>query len=298
LVLLPISQLTTNLRLSGTGYEKGKMAKSNLAGPFDPRFLRNSFRAPVANQYRQMRKKWSMAINSEKRTSIILSLVGKQSESLMDVGCGPITAAYPYADKAEQVTCVDWNLTVNGPIAKNISCLNGNFTEMDFPRNHFDTIIAADVFEHVSLEQESLFVEKCVSALRPSGEMIISVPHQGTFAWLDPYQVKPTIHRLLWRMGIYKKVHNGYCDIRKGHKHYTADELVQKFKPLELMEVVYSGYFFDPLLSWAVALSRRRANLPGFRLIEQACRREYKQDFGRRSFNVAIKFRKPSIAQL
>ena len=237
-----------------------------------------------------------MAINSAKRTSIILSLLKKNSKNLMDIGCGPLTINYPYAGRADQVTCVDWNLQTDGAIADNISAIKGNFTEMDFPKNHFDTIIASDVFEHVSLEQEPIFVEKCVSALRPGGEMIVSVPHRGTFAWLDPYQIRPAIHSLLWKIGMFKQLHNGFCDIRKGHKHYTVDELTSHFEPLELTDLIYSGFFFDPLLSWASALSRGRADLPGYRLIEQACAREYGQDFGRRSFNIAVKFRKVATA--
>ena len=105
-------------------------------------------------------------------------------------------------------------------------------------------MIAADVFEHILLEQEPLFVSKCVSALKPGGRMIISVPHQGTFAYLDPYQVKPTIHRTLARLGLYKGVHNGCCDIRKGHKHYSLEELTDKFS--ELTRLKSSLFWISP----------------------------------------------------
>lgn len=235
-----------------------------------------------------------MALNGTHRSSIIHSLLPNRAERLMDVGCGPITAAYPYADKAVLVTCVDWEARVFGPIAPNIEYLEGDFTKIDLSANSYDAIIAADVFEHVLLEQERLFVEKCVSALKPGGEMIVSVPHRGTFAYLDPYEVKPAIQRLLWRLGLYKNLHNGNCDIRKGHKHYTVEEISEKFKPLRLLQVVYFGYFFDPLLTWAVSLSRGSDRFPGYKWLEQAYSREFKRDYGQRSFNVALKFCKPT----
>lgn len=235
-----------------------------------------------------------MAVNALQRTSIIRSLLPQQSERLIDIGCGPVTSAYPYADKAGHVTCVDWKLKTFGSIPRNIECLGGDFLKISLKKNAYDTIIAGDVFEHIILEQEIMFVEKCVSLLKPGGHMIVSVPHQGTFAYLDPYRVKPAIHRQLWRLGLYKNIHNGNCDIRKGHKHYTVHELIEKFKPLQVLQAVYYGYFFDPLLSWAVALSRDSRRFPGYNCLEQACRKEFDRNYGQRSFNVALKFRKPT----
>jgi 2-polyprenyl-3-methyl-5-hydroxy-6-metoxy-1,4-benzoquinol methylase len=227
------------------------------------------------------------------RISVIRSLLPERPTRLLDVGCGPITADYPFADKALRVTCIDWNLKTPSSLPSNVECLNADFTSIDLPPNAYDSVIAADVFEHILLEQESLFVSKCVSVLRPGGSMVISVPHQGTFAYLDPYQVKPTIHRILARFGLYKAVHNGCCDIRKGHKHYSLEELIDKFSPLQVSQVVYFGYFFDPLVTWAFALSRGSGRLPGFSWLQRARLRELDRDYGQRSFNIAVSFCKP-----
>jgi hypothetical protein len=102
------------------------------------------------------------------------------------------------------------------------------------------------------------------------------------------------MYYLLWRLGLYKRAHNGSCDIRKGHKHYRVQELTEKFSPLQLVQTVYWGYLFDPLLTWAVALSRGSNQFPFFAWLEQACRREFDRDYGQRSFNVALKFCKPT----
>jgi SAM-dependent methyltransferase len=234
-----------------------------------------------------------MPYNAVHRTSVILSLIPQQSDTLLDVGCGPITDAYPYANRAREAVCTDWKLKTFGPIAGNIKLLEGDFTNLDLPRDSFETIIAADVFEHVALEQEAAFIEKCRTILKPGGNLILSVPHRGTFAWLDPYQVKPAIHWVLWHLGLFTHTHNGYCDIRKGHKHYTLKELKTQFENFELEQVVYSGYFFDPILSWATALSRGKDSFPAYQTLERACRGEYARDYGERSFNIAVRFRKP-----
>jgi SAM-dependent methyltransferase len=226
------------------------------------------------------------------RTSIIRSLLPTHSERMLDVGCGPIASDYPYADKALRVTCIDWRLTISGPLPSNVEYLDADFTSIDLAPNTYDSIVAADVFEHITLEQEAVFVDKCVAALRRGGTMVVSVPHQGTFALLDPYQVRPTIHRMLARIGLYKRIHNGCCDIRKGHKHYILQELTKAFSPLRVSQVVYFGYMFDPLLSWAVSLSRVFGRTPSWLWLRRACQRELDHDFGQRSFNIAASFYK------
>ena len=83
------------------------------------------------------------------------------------------------------MTCLDWKLQVAGPLPSNIECLSGDFMSMDLAPNAYDSIIAADVFEHVLLEErDTYFVRKCLAASRPGGNLVISVPHQGTFAYL------------------------------------------------------------------------------------------------------------------
>jgi SAM-dependent methyltransferase len=227
------------------------------------------------------------------RTSIICSLLPEHPERLLDVGCGPIDCNYPYAGKARHVTCIDWSPRSNNSVPSNVECVNADFTQIDLAQDAYDFVIAADVFEHILLEQERLFVSKCVSVLKPGGSMIISVPHRGTFACLDPYQVKPTIHRILRWLGMYEGVHNGCCDIRKGHKHYSLEELAAAFLPLRVSRVVYFGYFFDPLVNWAFALSTGRGRLPGSSWLERGRHRELNRDYGRRSFNIVVSFVKP-----
>jgi SAM-dependent methyltransferase len=232
-----------------------------------------------------------MDTNGLHRKLVVRSLLSERRDSLLDIGCGPISSSYFYAQQADHITCIDWKLHRIEPIPPNIECIEGDFTKIQLPL-HYDSIVAADVFEHIALDEEPQFVQKCVSALKPFGHLIVSVPHRGTFAWLDPYGIKPKIHWLLWRAGLYHKIHNGHCDIRKGHKHYLLEELVEAFRPLEFKQAVYWGYFFDPVLSWTNALSRDRLNLDW---LENCFEREFEHEWGSRAFNIAVCFQKSNI---
>jgi hypothetical protein len=105
--------------------------------------------------------------------------------------------------------------------------------------------------------------------------------------------VKPAVHRLLHRLRLYRKLHNGFCDIRKGHKHYSLKELTKTFRALNFEQAVHFGYFFDPVFSWADAIFRRVGRFPGYGILDLACRKEFGRDYGTRSFNVVVKFSKP-----
>jgi SAM-dependent methyltransferase len=184
-------------------------------------------------------------------------------------------------------------MRVSGAIPSNIDVLEGNFLEMPLPERQFSAVICSDVFEHVPIEQEAAFAQRCADLLAPGGSLIVSTPHRGTFAWLDPYEVKPALHRVLAKFGMYSATHNGFCDIRKGHKHYSASELVSAFAPLEPVEVIRWGYLFDPLSSWTDALGRKLGPLPWRGWIDRRLTEEYSTEHGDDAFNIAINFRKP-----
>lgn len=212
---------------------------------------------------------------------------------LLDVGSGRIGPDYAYADLARAVTCVDWNPRIIQPVPAHVEIRPGDFLAMEIPQAAYDAVICADVFEHVGLEDEAAFAAKCAGALRPGGVMVVSVPHAGRYAWLDPFEIKPALHRGLARFGLYSRTHNGFCDIRKGHKHYARDEIARAFAPLAPALTRTWGHFWDPVLSWADALQRKLGVAPGRAAIARACDGEYRRDWGDRAFNIAVAFRKP-----
>ena len=235
-----------------------------------------------------------MAQNGTNRKNVILDLLPSHSQSLLDIGCGVLSEDYPYLDSADHIVAADWNLRIVEPLPDKIETVEGDFMTVDFGGRVFDTIVLADVFEHVPIEAEREFADRCIELLKPGGDLVISVPHAGTFALLDPYRVKPFVHRQLWRLGLYKHTHNGDCDIRKGHKHYRLEELSEAFSPLAVDESRRWGYFFDPLDSWLSSIVARTKWFPGYKTVERRCAVEGERDYADKAFNVALRLTKPA----
>lgn len=226
------------------------------------------------------------------RSQVIRSLLPLEANRLLDVGCGPIFANYPLAGYAKQVVAIDWRLKVVSEPPANVALVNGDFLRTNLPFPKYDVIVASDVFEHIPIESEKAFARRCVELLSEDGALVISVPNAGTYAWLDLYQIKPMMGRIAWWLGLRKNTHNGFCDVRKGHKHYRLGELKQKFPGLATTEVRYWGYFYDPLSIWARTIQRRTGLPFGESTLDRLVAAEFAMDFGERSFNIAVKFRK------
>lgn len=233
-----------------------------------------------------------MSIMSEKRHAIVRELIPRGASNLLDIGCGPIGAGYAYRDRAEHIVCVDHDVRVHGPVDPHITVVDGDFLALDVPGGPFDAIVCADVFEHIPLELERRFAEKCIRNLAPGGTLVVSTPHAGRFAWLDPYRLRPAMHGALHRLGLYRRTHNGTCDVRKGHKHYTREELVVAFSPLVVEDERLWGHFYDPLASWTEALAGKLGGFPFRETIAERVHAEYRRDWGEASFNIALCFRK------
>jgi hypothetical protein len=90
-----------------------------------------------------------------------------------------------------------------------------------------------------------------------------------------------------------KGVHNGSCDIRKGHKHYRVDELKDQFSDLKFEDVTYFGYLFDPLLTWAYAVFGEQSKNPLVKWLERRAEAEFRRSYGDKSFNMIAVFSKP-----
>ncbi len=73
--------------------------------------------------------------------------------------------------------------------------------ELPFASSAFDLIFALDVIEHASNDQR--IINEIFRVLKHNGILILSVPHQSPFAFLDIVNFKfyfPNLHRLMYRL--------------------------------------------------------------------------------------------------
>lgn len=229
---------------------------------------------------------------SLKRKAVIRELAGGGGDALLDIGSGPVAPGYPYADLAEEVVCVDHSLVMLEGAPENVTGIRGGLEEIRALDRRFDVVICADVFEHIPLEDEDGFVSACRDLVDSEGRLIVTVPHAGRFAWLDPYEIRPALHRVLHRLGLYRRHFNGTCDIRKGHKHYHPDELISAFDGFEPVETRHFGYLAEPLAALALSLERRGLPVPfRARLSRAVAAENARDDFGEDAYSLAVAFR-------
>ena len=179
-------------------------------------------------------------------------------------------------------------------------------SKIPFPNSYFDVVTILDVLEHVPNEHDVL--SEIARVLTTDGILILSVPHQGLFAWCDSGNIKfhfPTLHRMFYQyilrdMETYSKK---FCDGVDGlfgdisisdsmwHKHYSAKELVQLLQPnFELLKIEFFS-LFNPIwtnLNYAYRMFFKRDSVLFRRLLNA----DFSKDAGKFSYNVILKARK------
>jgi len=130
-----------------------------------------------------------------------------------------------------------------------------------FAPEFFDVVILNDVLEHVADEQKALN-EMC-RILSPEGSFIITTPHRGLFAFMDPdnytYYLRtkaPGLYRTLFRAKYGElpspQIKPGYEQL---HRHYNLDDFkrlldASDFKGQYVIEARFrSGLFVGVLAS-------------------------------------------------
>lgn len=124
-----------------------------------------------------------------------------------------------------------------------------------FAAEYFDVVILNDVLEHVIDERKTL--NEMFRILSPGGTFIITTPHRGLFAFMDPdnytYHLRtkvPWLYRFLFRAKYGKlpptEIKPGYEQL---HRHYSLGDLKQLLNESDfkngyaIEEVFRSGLF-------------------------------------------------------
>lgn len=229
---------------------------------------------------------------------------------LLDGGCAFGYGTRHFLDKAAEVYGIDPNeefVAIAKARYPQIVFYTAGLERMPFEREFFDVIVMNDSFEHVRNEQ--VVLNEAYRVLKPGGLLIMTTPHQGLFAFMDPenfvYHLRtktPMVYRWLFRAkyGKYpEKVKLGYEEL---HRHYSLEELRHKldesnFRDRYEIDRVFRGGMLVGVLAanlfefFSVLFGIRVANIllkPLFWLQ----RKDYFISYGTLSHNIGIRLKK------
>jgi ubiquinone/menaquinone biosynthesis C-methylase UbiE len=156
-------------------------------------------------------------------------------ESLLDVGCNigawlrDCSALYPSA----RLAGVEINRSAIDTAGANVPRAEFHVSgaeHLPFPDCSFDYVTCTEVIEHLPTDLRRRAFREMRRVLRPSGRLILTVPHAGWFAWLDSNNTRLRLPRL-YRRVIGRGMRDAtYDEIRRPvtwHYHFTVTELME-----------------------------------------------------------------------
>jgi 2-polyprenyl-3-methyl-5-hydroxy-6-metoxy-1,4-benzoquinol methylase len=211
-------------------------------------------------------------------------LTGKHAGQHLDYGCFDGWMLQQLADRQRIAVGIGCDLNSDAPRRSSSSSIKlhyiagpsavANLVSIHGP---FDSASLLDVLEHVHDQQALL--RSLHSALKPDGRLVVTVPQQHVFSWMDGGNVKfrfPRLHKRLYRLRHteeeyrYRYVDNpngliGDVEAKKGwHQHFRSEELRSLLVEagFHVEDVDGAGLFHRPLVYL------KRLGIPVGRLIE------------------------------
>lgn len=156
-----------------------------------------------------------------------------------------------------------------------------------------DVVTAMDVIEHVPADRRAAVLAEAHRVLIPGGALVIQTPHAGTFAWLDPQNLRhrfPRLYRRVLHAGVRDAAYAGREVV--WHHHFTLDEFTGLLGPSWQVEsVAYPGMLVVPLadlLSWPFHRLGAIQSRPA-RALRRLAQRDFARDGGpRRGYELLV----------
>jgi SAM-dependent methyltransferase len=127
--------------------------------------------------HRNLDPNWSyypIYINKVELIDELLHRFDCQAGKILDAGCGEGVLVEKYAQQGWDIIGVDKNYSSE-------YVKEGSITELPFPDNSFDTIMALDVLEHLPYSTQGYALAEIHRVLKPGGLVIFSCPNLAHF---------------------------------------------------------------------------------------------------------------------
>lgn len=176
----------------------------------------------------------------------------RHPQSLLDIGCGFGFVLAHLEGCVPRLVGVDMNaqgLEVARGAAPTAELVHQTAAELPFPDSSFEVVILSDVLEHVGYTNQSLVVSEAHRVLIPGGQLIVTVPHTGITASLDPMDVKrrfPRAYSLYSNLSGYQPT----TDAATGHQHLSQMDLERLLGDSFTIETIGFAGCVEPLFLW------------------------------------------------
>jgi SAM-dependent methyltransferase len=213
------------------------------------------------------------------------------ARTVLDVGCNVGDSLRWARDQGiERLRGVDINPAAVRAATKQLSglgdvqVLHGSADELPFPDGSADVVLCLEVLEHIPEDLRGKSVSEMARVLAPGGRLILTVPHRGAFAFLDPENMRfrlPFLHRMLSRLVGGGGKERGYVGQKHGvvrHHHFTRAELEALLgSHFAIVGIRGRGLLLFPLCTWLQWPSYRRQRLRSrtFRFLDWLMRMDY-----------------------
>lgn len=217
-------------------------------------------------------------------------------ERLLEIGCSSGYLTRHYRGKTKQLVGFEINLSAlrsarhRHPKAP-LAC--GDVERLPFADNTFDAIVMLEVIEHTGSDVAAIAEIRRV--LKPGGTLVLSTPHAGLFAFLDPYNLRRAIQRrfpLLYNIaGRLARFESGqFTDNLDWHRHYRLEELSSILGGGFAIRAVHrGGFLLYPLVAAAISVIGRLWGSPTLlRWMQRLLKWDFNFPCGRFSYNLMI----------
>jgi SAM-dependent methyltransferase len=151
-----------------------------------------------------------------------------------------------------------------------------------------------EVLEHTRDDRATL--NEIARVTRPGGTLLLSTPHRGLFAGLDPDNALNSLFAGVSRLKIPKPGGGRFYQNFKfdWHRHYDERELRDLLgEKWRVEEVYFGGLLLYPLLYGAENLvdsfSKTRSYWQDYKLLRQLRALDFSAQFGPLSYNIALR---------
>lgn len=186
-------------------------------------------------------------------------LAEQNVKSVLDIGCGPGSQLQRLDGFFTRVVGLDTDRATLEDArrqAPRAELVHQTADDLPFSDNEFDVVVLADVLEHVGLEKQQHIVDEAHRVVKTGGLLVLTVPHTGVTAPLDPMDLKRRLPRVY---GVYMRM-SGYRPSTEqdiGHQHVSQGALDGFLAGRFVIEKRRFCGFIEPLILWFQLLCTR-----------------------------------------